>query len=316
MDDPRIIAVVGATGAQGGGLANAILDDPGGGFVLRAITRKPDGERARALAQRGAEIVVADLDDAASMHRAFDGAYGAFCLTNFWEHFSPEKEMAQARTMAKVAHATSVRHVIWSTLEDTRDLVPLTDDRMPTLMGEYKVPHLDAKGASNRFFSELGVPVTFLYTSFYWDNYVSFGAGPQRGPDGALALAFPLGDSRMSCIAAVDIGRCAYGIFTGGTEFVGRSVGICSEQLTGHELAAGLSRHLGEPVHYHDVPPEVYRSFGFPGADDLGNMFQYYRDFADECCTMRDPAVARRLNPRLQSFEQWLGEHAKNIPIT
>lgn len=316
MNDPRIIAVVGATGAQGGGLANAILDDSDGGFRLRAITRIPDGERARALAARGAEVVAADLDDADSMHRAFEGAYGAFCLTNFWEHFSPEKEMTQARTMAEAAHATGVRHVIWSTLEDTRDLVPLTDDRMPTLMGEYKVPHLDAKGASNRFFSELGVPVTFLYTSFYWDNYVSFGAGPQRGPDGALALAFPLGSARMSCIAAVDIGRCAYGILQGGAPYVGRAVGICSEQLTGHELAASLSRHLGEPVHYHDVPPEVYRSFGFPGADDLGNMFQFYRDFAEECCRMRDPSVARRLNPQLQSFEQWLGEHAKHIPIS
>ncbi|NNF59586.1 MAG: NmrA family NAD(P)-binding protein, partial [Rhodothermaceae bacterium] len=183
MSDSKIIAVVGATGAQGGGLARAILDDPDSGFRLRALTRNPDSDAARALADRGAEVVQADLDDLGSLEAAFREAYGAFCVTNFWEHFSPEKEQAQAANMAEAAKAEGLRHVVWSTLEDTRRWVPLDDDRMPTLMEHYKVPHFDAKGASDRAFTERGVPTTFLLTSFYWDNFIYFGSGPQRMPD-------------------------------------------------------------------------------------------------------------------------------------
>ena len=128
---------------------------------------------------------------------AFAGAYGAFLLTNFWEHFSPERELTQARNMAQAVKAAGVQHVIWSTLEDTRKWVPLEDNRMPTLMGKYKVPHFDAKGEADEIFRQLGVPTTFLLTAFYWDNFIYFGAGPQRGPDGTLALTFPMDDKRL-----------------------------------------------------------------------------------------------------------------------
>ena len=175
--------MIGATGAQGGGLARAILADTGGAFAVRAITRRVESDKAKTLAALGAEVVAADLDDQASLERAFAGAYGAFCLTNFWEHFSPEKEFAQAGNAARAAKAAGLQHVIWSTLEDTRKWVPLSDDRMPTLMGKYKGPHFDAKGEADQVFRDIGVPTTFLLTSFYWDNFIHFGAGPQRGPD-------------------------------------------------------------------------------------------------------------------------------------
>ena len=182
MSEAKVIAIAGATGAQGGGLARAILDQPHGGFRARALTRDPKSDKARALAARGAEVVVADLDDPASLRAAFDGAYGAYCVTNFWEHFSPEKEQAQARNLAEAAAAAGLKHVIWSTLEDSRRWVPLDDDRMPTLMDNYKVPHFDAKGAADHFFTEAGLPVTFLLTSFYWDNLIYFGWGSKHGP--------------------------------------------------------------------------------------------------------------------------------------
>src|SRR4051794_21351822 len=139
MTTRKRITVFGATGAQGGGLARAILDDPDGGFSVRAVTRNVDSDKARALAAAGAEVVAADLDDLASVTRAMQGAHGAYCLTNFWEHFSPEKELSQARHLAQAAKTAGVQHVIWSTLEDTRRQVPLDDARMPTLMGHYKV---------------------------------------------------------------------------------------------------------------------------------------------------------------------------------
>jgi uncharacterized protein YbjT (DUF2867 family) len=124
VSEPKIIAVIGATGAQGGGLVRAIQGDPAGEFRARAITRNPDSDKARALAELGAEVVAGDVDDPESLKRAFEGAYGAYCVTFFWEHFSPEKEMAQVRSMAEAAKAAGVQHVVWSTLEDTREWVP------------------------------------------------------------------------------------------------------------------------------------------------------------------------------------------------
>ena len=111
MADRKIIVVTGSTGAQGGGLVRAILADPSGGFAVRAITRKGNSDKAKELAKLGAEVVEADLDDAASLKRAFAGAYGAYCVTNFWEHFSAERELAQATHMAEAAARAAVRHV-------------------------------------------------------------------------------------------------------------------------------------------------------------------------------------------------------------
>ncbi len=315
MPEKKIIAVVGATGAQGGGLARAILADRSGGFGVRALTRKPDSEKAQALKNAGAEVVTADVDDPASVRRAFTGAYGAFCLTNYWEHFSPERELTQARNQAQAAKDAGLQHVIWSTLEDTRKWVPLEDDRMPTLMGKYKVPHFDAKGEADGIFRELGVPTTFLLTAFYWENLIFFGAGPQRGPDGVLAITFPMDDKPLPSIAVEDIGKCAYGIFKRGREFINRTVAIAGEHITGAEMARQLTQALGQEVRYNNVPPEVYRSFGFPGADDLGNMFQFKRDFNDYFVGARSLEFSRSLNPELQTFEEWLAVHKGEIPI-
>ncbi len=316
MSQEKIIAVVGATGAQGGGLARAILDDPTGAFGVRAITRHPSSDKARALADRGAEVVEADIDDEASVRRAFAGAYGAYCVTNFWEHFSPEREQAQGATMARAARATGLRHVLWSTFEDTRTRVPLDDDRMPTLLGRYKVPHFDAKGAANHVFTDLGVPTTFLLTSSYWENFIYLGLGPRRDQDGTLTLTMPMGDKKLPGIATEDIGRCAYGIFKRDGDLIGRTIGVAGEHLSGAEMAAALARALGEEVRYNDIPPEVYRSFGFPGADDIGNMFQFNRDFHEEYRGARDLAVARSLNPALQTFDAWLAENKGRIPLS
>jgi uncharacterized protein YbjT (DUF2867 family) len=315
MAENKIITVFGATGAQGGGLVRSILDDPEGGFTVRAVTRDPDAPRARALAAQGAEVVAADVDDPASLEQALAGAHGAYFVTFFWEHFSPEREKAQVRGMAEAAKAAGLRHAIWSTLEDTRRWVPLDDDRMPTLMGQYKVPHFDAKGESNACFTELGVPTTFLLTSFYWDNLINFGMGPKRGADGRLVFTLPMADQRLPGIAAEDIGRCVHGIFKGGDGYLGRTVGIAGEFLTGAQMAAALGRALGEEVRYQAITPAQYRGLGFPGADDLGNMFQFKQEFAADFCGARDPDLARRLNPKLQDFATWLARNKARIPL-
>ena len=315
MTEKKIIAVAGATGAQGGGLVRAILSDKGDGFTARALTRDVNSDKAKELAKLGAEVVAADVDDVESLKRAFTGAYGAFCVTFFWAHFSPEKEFAEAKAMAKAAKYAGIQHVIWSTLEDTRQWVPLSDSRMPTLMGKYKVPHFDAKGEANRVFTELGLPTTFLLTSFYWDNMIHFGMGPKKGPDGKLAITLPMGDKKLPGIAAEDIGKCALGIFKKGREFIGKTVGVAGEHLTGAQMAAALTKALNQEVRYNAVPPEVYRSFGFPGAEDLSNMFQFKRDFEQVFCGARNLDVSRALNPSLQTLDTWLAHNKNRIPL-
>lgn len=315
METKKIIAVVGSTGSQGGGLVRAILNDKNSEFSVRAITRDPQSEKARELAALGAEVIEGNIDDLESIRKAFEGAYGAYLVTFFWHHMSPEKELAEAKTLAQAVKDAGVQHVIWSTLEDTRKFIPLDDDRMPTLQGKYKVPHFDAKGESNKFFTELQVPATFLHTSFYWDNYINFGMAPKTGPDGNLAITFPMGDKKLPGMAAEDIGKCAYGIFKRGSEMIGKDVGIAGEHITAADMADGFSEILGKKVVYNEVTPDVFRSFGFPGADDLGNMFQFNRDFEDDFCRKRDIEFSRSLNPELQNFKTWLTKNKKRIPI-
>ena len=315
MADKKIIAIAGATGAQGGGLAHVILNDKNSNFTVRALTRDINSAKAKELAKLGAEVVAADLDDVESLKKAFKGAYGAYCVTFFWGHLSAERETANGIALAQAAQHAGVKHAIWSTFEDVRKSVPLSDNRMPTIHGKYKVPHFDSKAEADHVFTDLGVPTTFLLTSFYWENLIFFGSGPKKGPDGVLALTMPLGDKKMPSIAVDDIGKCAYGIFKRGQEFIGKTVGVAGEHLTGAQMAASLTRALGKEVRYNDVPADVYRSFGFPGADDVGNMIQFKRDFEQMYCGARSIAFSRSLNPALQTFDQWLQKNASRIPL-
>jgi len=308
----KVIAVLGATGTQGGGLCRAILADKSGGFSCRAITRDPGKDKAKELAAAGAEVVSGDLDDVESLKKAFAGAYGVYAVTNFWEHFSAEKEKAQAKNIADAAKAAGVKHVIWSTLEDTRKLMKADDKRMPMLQNVYRVPHFDAKAEANAYFS--GLPVTFLVTSFYWDNFYMFGLAPKKGADGKYAWAYPMANAKLAGIAAEDIGKVAFGVFKAGNEYIGKTVGITGENLTVAEMGEKLNKGLGiGPVTYNAVDADAYRGFGFPGADEMGNMFQVYRDFEKEVLGARSQDLAKKLAPSLMSFDQWLAKNKQAV---
>ena len=315
MAEKKVIAILGATGAQGGGLARAILNDPNSEFSVRAIARDVNSDKAKELLKLGAEVVSGDVDDVESLKRAFKGAYGVYAVTFFWAHFSPQRETAEAKGIAHAAKDAGVKHVIWSTFEDTRKSIPLSDNRMPTLQGNYKVPHFDSKADADDTFRSLGVPTTFLLTSAYWENLIFFGWGPKKGTDGKLAITFPTGDKKVPSIAVEDIGKCAYGIFKRGQEFIGKTVGVAGEHLTGSQMAASLTKALGQEVRYNAVSPDVYRSFGFPGADDIGNMFQFKAEFEAAYCGARSIETSRSLNPALQTFDQWLAENKSRIPL-
>lgn len=305
MADKKTIAVLGSTGSQGGGLCRAILGDANSSFACRAITRDPSKDAAKALASAGAEVVQADIDDVESLKAAFAGAHGVYAVTNFWEHFSADKEKEQAKNIADAAKAAGVAHVVWSTLEDTRKLMAADDTRMPMLQENYRVPHFDAKAEADAYFS--GLPLTRLVTSFYWDNLYTFGIAPQKGEDGSLTWALPMGEAKLAGIAAEDIGKVAYGIFKAGDEYVGKTVGIYGEALTIEQMCSTLSSVLGVgAIAYAAVDADAYRGFGFPGADELGNMFQVYRDFEQQVLGARDLDTTRKLNPELQTYEQFV----------
>ena len=316
MKSTRIIAVVGATGTQGGSVARAILNDRANDFALRAITRKPSSPRAEALACAGAEVVYADLDDLESITRAFTGAYGAYCMTDFWGgNGDPERERLQGTSMAEAARCAGVQHVIWSTLEDTRRYVPLSDARMPTLLGKYKVPHFDGKGEADEAFVRLGVPTTFFLTSFYWENFLRFpGMQLRRREDGDTILAMPMGDRKLPGIAVDDLGLCALGVFRQ-TCSVGQTIGVAGEHLACAQIAASLTKATGRTVRYMDVDPADFRTWDFPGAAELSNMLQFKRDFQEVFCGHRSVERSRQLNPALQTFDAWLARHASEFNL-
>ncbi|MFE6894416.1 NmrA/HSCARG family protein [Streptomyces sp. NPDC057694] len=311
MTEKKVIAVVGATGGQGGGLVRAILEDVDSPFTVRALTRDTSSDKARQLADAGAQVVRADVTDEASLVEALTGAHSAYLVTDFWQHMSAEREKRDAAGLARAARAAGLEHVIWSTLEDTRDYIPVDEHRMPTLQGGYNVPHFDAKAEANRYFTEAGVPVTFLQTTFYWENLLG-PLAPRRGEDGRLVLALPMADSELAGIAAQDIGRTAYGIFTRGSEFVGRTVSIAGEHLTGADMAERLTKVLGEEVTYVPLPFEALRGSGGPGAVEMANMFQFYAE-VPQFVAARDLHLVRSLNPRLQTFEEWAAAHKDGL---
>ncbi|WP_411108890.1 NmrA/HSCARG family protein [Streptomyces sp. c-19] len=312
MTGKKIITVFGATGRQGGGLVRAALADRDPTFSIRAVTRHPDSDSAQELRRLGADVVRADMDDEASLAPAFEHAYGAFLVTNFWEHVSAEREKTQARALARAASHAGVQHAIWSTLEDTRECVPLDDDRMPTLQEHYKVPHFDGKAEADHYFAEEAVPTTFLRTTYFWENLLDLFA-PQRGPDGALHLAYPMGDSRLSGMAADDIGKTALAIFRRGADLIAATISIAGEHLKVADMAAALTSALGEPVHYRPLTAAEWRAQRFTDADESGNMFQYYADCEHRFTAARDLVAVRDLNPALQDFDTWLAAHRDRL---
>jgi uncharacterized protein YbjT (DUF2867 family) len=307
--------VLGATGAQGGGLVKSILEDSSSEFKVRALTRNANSDSSKSLSNMGAEVVQVDLDNYDSLVKAFAGAYGVYAVTFFWEHFSPEKEISQVESIAKAAKETGIKHLVWSTLEDTRNWISLDDTSIPTLNEKYKVPHFDAKGAADQFFAKYDVPTTYLLTSFYWDNLIYFGMGPKKGEDGNFTFALPMGDKPLPGIAAEDIGKCAYGIFKDGSQYRGKRVGIVGESITGQAMADALGNSLGEPVNYFPVPFDMYRGFDFPGADDLGNMFQFKHDYNNDFVSARSVELSKSLNPSLLDFSGWLEKYKGKIPL-
>jgi len=306
MAETRTIAVFGATGAQGGSLVKALV--AGGEFKIRALTRNVDSEKAKAIAALSSEIelVQADLDDVASIEKAFAGCYGAYVVTNWWEHMDGPREITQIENAVAAAKTTDLKHVVISTFEDTRKVVT-NKDGYKIFDEKYIVPHLDSKGEHNEKF-QAEIPSTLFFTSFYYENYIMFGMGPKKhSDDSPYAITMPMGDSKLVMVSVEDIGKMAAAIFSD-SSLIGKSVYVSSDQLTVKEIADEFGKLMGEDVVYNAVPPSVYASFGFPGAEELANMFKVYDEYAEHFTSNRNlEDVKKVFEPK--PFAVWLEEN-------
>jgi uncharacterized protein YbjT (DUF2867 family) len=291
MSDKTIL-VIGATGAQGGSVARHLLSR--GSYAVRALTRNPESAAARTLLAAGAEVVKGELDDRASLRCALKGVYGVYGVTNYWEHFDREAE--HGRNLINAVAGAEVEHFVFSSLPAVSK----------TSGGELRVPHFDQKHELEQYAKSLGIPSTFVHVAFYYENFFSF-FPPRKNGDGAYHFGFPQGNVPLAGVAAEDIGGVVATIFEYPAEFLGRTVGIVGDDLTGSEYADVMSRVSEKTVRYADVPRDVFATYPFPGADDLADMFTFNQRYIPN--RGADLHESRVLHPSMQSFEQWAMNH-------
>jgi uncharacterized protein YbjT (DUF2867 family) len=296
MTDRKLILVTGATGAQGGGVARHLLH--GGRFAVRALTREPGSEKAERLRLAGAEVVKGDLGDAQSLRAATRGVYGVFGVTNFWEHFGGERE--QGRNLVDAVAEAGVGHFVFSTLPPALKISG----------GELEVPHFDIKAELEEY-ARLRVPgATSVHVAFYYENFLGFFL-PRKGEDGVYSFGFPQGDTPLAAVSVEDVGGVVAALFERPDEFKGRTVGVVGDDLPPGDYAAAMTRLLGRTVKYEHVPREIFAGFGFLGAEDLANMFDFNRRFIPG--RRADLKGSRSLYPGVKTFEAWLGENKRRF---
>eukprot|EP00960_Hanusia_phi_P049156 759394-Hanusia_phi.AAC.11 len=305
MSAKLLIAVTGITGRQGGALARALLQD--GSYDVVGVTRDPQSERARNTADAlKIKMVKADMGDESSLRAAFEGCYGAFLVTDYWSGcgMDPAVELQHIKNLGNACKAAGVQHVVFSALEDTRKMVR-DGDAMPKLKGLY-VPHYDIKGEGMDWMQAQGLPVTGIYTSFFYTNFIDFGMGPKKyGPDQPAVITFPLGTKPFPMVDVDDIGRFTAAVFKDKST-IGKRLGVSSETMTMEEVAKLFTETLGVEVKYNMVSRDDYAKLPFPGADDLANMFQLNCDYNDEFCKPRTSEDVKRYLPSPAPLKDWI----------
>jgi len=292
-DDRPIIAVLGASGSQGSSVVRALVEQ--GRFRVRAITRRPDAYSGPA-----DEVVAADLNQPATLEAAFDGAHGAFAVSNFWEPGSDE--IAQGRNAVDAAAKAGVRHYVWSTLPNVEAISG----------GRYEVAHFTSKAKVDQFVRDAGFTAyTFVEAPFYFENLVK-NMPPQPLPDGSTGWALPLAaDARVVHMGSIeDLGGVVAGAFAqpdavGAGAYLSSAAGLMSLG----DIADTLNAQ-GHSVAVMQVPGEVFATF-FPGAEEMAQMMGYWQEYtylgpdADEVI-----AAARRVSTTSSTdFATWAKEH-------
>ncbi|MDP9268635.1 MAG: NmrA/HSCARG family protein [Acidobacteriota bacterium] len=292
----KLIAVVGATGQQGGTVARAL--QASAGFTVRALTRDP--EKHRGLAD---EVVEADLNRPETLKAAFAGAHGVFLVTSFWEQGAGELEQATAAVRA--AKAAGVKHFVWSTLPDVETISG----------GKLHVPHFTGKAKADRIVQAAGFANhTFVIAPMYYQGLLGAMA-PQKQPDGSTGWVLPL-DPEVRCLHMGDItelGAIVAGAFAHPDEAGhGEYLPLVGDFLSFDEIVETLSR-LGQEFSFRQVPKEVFAASGFPGAGEIANMFGYFQAYTYLGSDSRDRiALANKIAGRQPTkFAAWA---KKNFP--
>jgi len=257
-NDKELIAVIGATGRQGGGVVRAL--QARGQFKVRALTRNPD--KHRELAE---EVVKADLDKPETLKPAFAGAHGVFLVTNFQE--AGTDELKQATAAIQAAKDAGVKHFIWSTLPNVEAISE----------GKFNVPHFTGKAKIDRVVKDGGFEnYTFVIAPFYYQNLAG-AIAPRKQADGSMGWALPL-DPTLRVIHMGDInelGNIVAGAFAHPDEAGnGQYLPLVGDFMSFDEIVETLNRQ-GHNISYNRVPKEIFAGF-FPGAAEIAEMFSYW----------------------------------------
>ncbi|KAJ1300308.1 hypothetical protein OPQ81_005130 [Rhizoctonia solani] len=288
-----LVAVCGATGAQGSSVAQYLLRD--GGYKVRVLTRDPTGEKAQALKQQGAEVVRCDFASREQVTAALTGAYAVFGLTNFWEH-GAEAEVKQGKNLADAAKSCGVKHFLWSSC-------PHVDGEAPR--------HWESKFEVEKYLHGLGVPTTVIFPSFYFQNIWMF-FPLKRLSDGSLILDwfFP-SDVRIPSFSVEDLGAWFMIALRNPGTWIGKQMKLCSEIITPRGYAAKLSNGLNTKVTLKEVSlPEFEALRPHVPIDVWLNM----KAFWDNPRLMEDAVdSSRQLFPGVQGLEDFAKKYKERL---
>jgi uncharacterized protein YbjT (DUF2867 family) len=281
MTVDETVAVVGATGRQGGAAARALL---GAGVSVRALVRDPAQAAAQALVAAGAQLAVADFDDPTTLLAAFDGVSRVFAMTTMDGGRGTAGETADGIAIVDAAKTASVNHLVYSSVGGAER--------------HTGIPHFESKRRVEEHIESIGLPATFVRPTFFYENLV---AQPPAPEDGTIVVRLPLADGiPLQMVAVDDIGVVAAAVVLDPDRVHSGAVEIAGDELTGSQIAATFGRRAGMPARYESLPLDA------AGDDDLRAMFAW---FAVPPSYQADRALTAQLDPQLQSLETWLAQH-------
>lgn len=276
------ITVIGATGQQGGSVVDALLER--GNVTVRALVRNPEGDKGKALAARGVELVQGDLTKPESIDKALTGADAAFAMTTMAGPGGTDYEIAAGKEVADAAKRTGLPHLVFSSVGGAER--------------NSGIDHFESKRRVEEHIESLGIHATFVRPVFFMENLLGMGVSVE---DGTVVVREPLPDGiPLQMVAVRDIGRVAAAILVSDTAVEGASVEIAGDELAGSQIAAAFGDAAGLPWRYEELPLAALARMG-----DAATMFEW---FANLPAYQADFAATRELDPKVLDLKAWIAQ--------